>query len=116
MMKKQKMQQVNRVRNQIITIKENQMITDDEGYEKPELIEIKKVYAKIRGLRGKEFFEAKQVQAEDIKTFNFKYFQGLTTSMYIDYKGRIYNIESINNIDERNFEYEVKASEVKSSE
>lgn len=115
-MKKQAMQRVARVRNKKLGIYLKEQVTDQDGYLESKEVLKKQVWGKVRGLRGNEFYEARGVQALDIKTFNFGYFPGLTTRHFIKCDGRMYNIEHINNIEERNFEYEVKASEVISSD
>lgn len=115
-MKKQAMQRVSRVRNHKIGIYLKENVRDDDGYKTEKMVLQREVWARVRGLRGNEFYQAKQAQSLDVKTFNFDYFEGLTTKHFIRFKGSYYNIEHPNNIEERNFEYEVKASEVSPSE
>lgn len=113
-----KEQQLSRVRNKKVSIIVKGDGIDDDGFPvESQHIEIRKVWSSIRGLRGKEFFSASQVQSQNVKIFNFKYFEGLEEDMFIEFpKGTFYNIESINNLNERNVEYEVHAKEVSPSE
>lgn len=88
---------------------------DKDGYPIKGENTIRECYASVRGLRGKEFYNAAAVQAQDDKVFNCKYFKGLTPNMQIKYNGVLYNITSINDLNERHEEYEIHAKEVKKS-
>lgn len=106
------MQRVSRVRNKKLSIYLIDNVKDEDGYTEEKEVLVREVWGRVRGIRGSEFYQAREHQALDVKTFNFGYFPGLTTKHYIKLDGRQYNIEHVNNIDERNFEYEVRASEV----
>lgn len=114
--KKQKMRQLNRVRNKKIKFVYKGQGKDEDGFPVEEWITFRQMWASVRGLRGKEFYNAAAVQAQDDKIFNCRYFPGLTPDMYIKFQGRYYNIKSINNLYERNEEYEIHCSEVMTSE
>ncbi len=115
--KKQKMRQLNRVRNKKIKFTYKGPGEDEDGYPiKNNWITFRTCWASVRGLRGREFYNAAAVQAQDDKIFNCRYFKGLTPDMYIEFQGRHYNIKSINNLYEKNEEYEIHASEVDISE
>lgn len=116
MLKKIKMQDLSRVRDKKLGIYKNEIGTNENGYPIESQVLVREVWGKVRGIRGKEFYEAKQTQALDIKTFNFGYFEGLSAEHYILYKDEFYNIESVDNIDEANFEYEVRGKVVNPSE
>ena len=104
-----------RLRNKIEIISKNKVI-DEDGYPLEKEISIRKCYASIRGLRGREFFSSSQVQSEKYKVFNLRFFKGLNERMYIKYNDKLYNIKSINDLNERHIEYEIYATEVSSSE
>lgn len=89
---------------------------DEDGYPIENWISFRKCWANIRGLKGREFYEAAAVQAQDDKVFTCRYFKGLTSRMHIKYKDKKYNIKSINNLDERNEFYVIHAKEVSTSE
>lgn len=110
------MKELSRVRNKKIKFVYKGQTYDEDGFPIEGWKTFKTVWASIRGLRGREFYQANQVQAQDDKIFNCKYFEGLTPNMYIDYQEKYYNIKSINNLNERNVEYEIHASEVVGSE
>ena len=89
---------------------------DEDGYPKDNEKLLKTVWASVRSLRGKEFFNAAKINSENLKVFNLKYFKGLETNMFIKYNEKLYNIKSINDLNENHKEYEIYASEVSSSE
>ncbi|EJP6471361.1 phage head closure protein [Clostridium botulinum] len=89
--------------------------TDEDGYPLPEEKIIRECRASVRGLRGREFYNAAAVQAQDDKIFNCRYFKGLTQDIQIKYNKKLYNIKSINDLNEKHVEYEIHASVVSSS-
>lgn len=91
-------------------------VEDDYGFPVESEVVMKSVWGSIKGLRGKEYYNANQVQAQDNKVVNCRYFKGLEKDWFIKYNDKLYNIKSINNINEANVEYEIHASEVSSSE
>lgn len=89
---------------------------DEDGFPIGEEINSRTVYANVRNLRGKEFYSAAQVNAEDNKIFYINYFPELTAKAQIEYKNEIYEIIAPPvNIDEANREYEIRARLVKAS-
>jgi len=58
--------------------------------EEPELI--KTVWADIKTMKGTEFFAAASVQAERTYRFIIRFTGEIRHHMYIDYKGRIFDI------------------------
>ena len=111
-MAKSKARELSRVRNKLVEFGSQHQGVDESGFPVDEWQPFKKSWVSVRGLRGKEFFEASAVQAQDTKIFNCTYFEGLTPDMFIKFNGKLYNIKSINNLYERNTEYEIYASEV----
>ncbi|KGO12699.1 head-tail adaptor protein [Clostridium botulinum] len=89
--------------------------TDEDGYPLPGEKTIRECWASVRGLRGREFYNAAAVQAQDDKIFNCRYFKGLTQDIQIKYNKKLYNIKSINDLNEKHVEYEIHASVVGSS-
>ena len=89
---------------------------DQDGYPIEKEISIRKCYANIRSLRGKEFYNAAMVHSEDDKVFRCRFFKGLEPKMFIKYNEKLYNIKSINDLNENHKEYEIYASEVSPSE
>lgn len=86
---------------------------DEDGYPIKKETIIRKCWASVRGLRGKTFYSAAAVQAEKNKVFNCRYFKELDEKNQIRYNNKIYEIESINDLNEKHIEYEIHAKEVK---
>lgn len=53
------------------------------------------VWAEIQELRGREYFAARQVQADIGVKFTIRYRAGVTVLNRISYDGRVYNIRHI---------------------
>jgi len=69
-------------------------------------------WASVEPLKGREYFSAKQTQAEVDVRFRCRYLSGLNTADFrIKYGSRIYDIVSIINVDERNKELIIMAKE-----
>jgi len=98
-----------------ITIQRVTISTNDNGYEVETPEVIKEVWAKVSNLHGKEFFEAKAVQAENTVKFTIRYISGFDQSMQILFQGKTYNITAIDNIKYRNEYIEIQAKEVDSN-
>lgn len=89
--------------------------TDSSGFPIDKEIVMRTVWGSIKGLRGREYYKANQVQAQDNKIVNCRYFKGLEKDWFIKYNDKLYNITSINNLNEANIEYEIHCDEVSSS-
>lgn len=88
--------------------------TDEDGFPVENVWKVfRGCWASIKGLRGREFYSASAVQAENDKVFNCRYFKGLTTDMQIKYNKSLYDITSINDLYEKHEEYEIHAKLVK---
>lgn len=62
--------------------------------------EICRVWTAIKTVRGTEYVEAAAVQSENTYRFIIHYREGIDPRMKIDYKGRIFDIESVLNDNE----------------
>lgn len=69
-------------------------------------------WAAITNLHGREYFAAAAVQAENTVKFTIRYTDEIDTLMKILFKGKQYNIISIDNIKYDNKFIEIKAMEV----
>lgn len=97
-----------------ITLQTLEIIVNENGFEVEEWIDFKTVWASIKNLHGREYFEAAAVQKENTVKFTIRYIKGIDASMKILSKGRHYNITSIDNIRYENKFIEIKALEVDS--
>ena len=69
-------------------------------------------WAAIEPFRARELFAAQQVQSQVTHRIWMRYFAGLQSTDRIKFGERIFNIDGIRNIDERNRELEVFCMEV----
>ncbi|KGM99580.1 phage head closure protein [Clostridium botulinum] len=90
-------------------------ITNDNGFEEETWQDYKTVWASVSNLYGREYFAAAAVQAEKTVKFTIRYTDEIDASMRILFKGKQYNITSIDNIKYENKFIEIKAMEVDSS-
>ena len=97
-----------------ITFQSLETIVNENGFEKEEWIDHKRVWATIKNLHGREYFQAAAVQKENTVKFVIRYIPGLDTSMKILFKGKHYDITSIDNIRYENKFIEIKGVEVDS--
>jgi len=70
------------------------------------------LYASIEPLRGKEFFDAQQVNAEVTIRIRIRYRSGVTPNMRVLFGTRTFDIQSVINVDERNREMILMCREV----
>lgn len=85
---------------------------NENGFESELPQEYKTVWAAVTNLHGKEYFEAKAIQAENTVKFTIRFLEGLDQSMKILFQGRTYNITSIDHIKYRKRYMEIQAMEV----
>ncbi len=70
------------------------------------------VWAAIEPLRGNERYAAQQVQSTLTHKVTIRYREGIKPQMRLTYKGRIFDIESVIDIEERHHWLELFCSEV----
>ena len=76
-----------------ITIQRFDPLKDELGQEtEGEWKDLKKVWADIKTMQGREYFAAAAIQAENTYRFIIRYTDGITSDMRIVYKGRIFDI------------------------
>ena len=88
---------------------------NENGFEVSEWCDYKTVWAKVLNLSGKEYFEAASIQREKTVKFIIRWVDDLDETMTISYRGKSYNITSIDNIKYENKYIEIKALEVDGS-
>lgn len=100
--------------NKRITFQTLAVLTNENGFESESWIDYKEVWAKAENLHGREYFEAAAIQAENTLKFTIRYIDSINTTMRILFKGKQFNITSIDNIKYANKFIEIKAMEVDS--
>lgn len=68
-------------------------------------------WASVTPLRGSERFDAQRVDAEIDHRFNMRYVSGVVPKMRISYDSRLFDVKSVVNVEERNWETEILARE-----
>lgn len=68
-----------------------------------------KLFAEVKNLYGKEFWEAKASQSQDVVKFKTRYNKNVKSTMRIKFKENIYEIIHIDNINYLNKDLEIKA-------
>lgn len=92
--------------------------TDSDGFpiENGKWTEYKTVWAEIKTLKGKSFYEAAADQLQDTKQIGIRYRSDVDESMRIQHKNKIYKIISMNNDDENNQWLTIHVREVSENE
>jgi len=92
-----------------VTLQRYTDTTDTDGFTTQQWQDVATVWAAVENLYGREYWEAAAVQAENTVKFTIRYRAGIETSMRIAFRGKIYNIISVDNIKYRNEYLEIKA-------
>lgn len=82
------------------------------GENVPDYTKVRTVWAFVAPKTGREYDEAQKLRAETTYNVSTRYFADITSEMQIQYNGRILKIESVLNLNERNEELRIVASEV----
>ena len=96
--------------NQRIVIQKRKIFIDENGFEVETWEDYKNVWANIKNLNGKEFFQAQQTHSQASKKVIIRYLKDLDSSLdfnitlnyRIKYKNNNYNLIYSDNIQEKN--------------
>ena len=94
-----------------ITLQRYTEIVDPDGFTTQQWQDVATVWAAVENLYGREYWEAAAVQAENTVKFTIRYRPDVDQAMRIVFRGKIYNIISVDNIKYRNEFIEIKAKE-----
>ncbi len=81
--------------NKRIEIQKNTPTLNAGGHRVDSWATVKKVWAKMRDVSGREFFSAAATQSENVTTFTIRCTEGLDSGMRIKYKDRLFDIKHI---------------------
>lgn len=95
-----------------ITIQQKTTIVDQDGIPTETWAEFATVWASVEPLRGREYFQAAAVNAENMVRFRIRYRAGIRPDMRIQYDSRIFSINSVIDVDERHTEIHLMCQEV----
>lgn len=98
-----------------ITLQVLETEANENGFQVETWVDFKDLWAAVTNLHGREYFEAAAVQAENTVKFTIRYTDEIDTTMRIFFKGKQYNITSIDNIKYENKFIEIMAMEVDKS-
>lgn len=98
-----------------ITLQLFTTVVNENGFEVETWLDFKTLWAAVTNLHGREYFAAAAVKAENTIKFTIRYTEGIDESMQILFKGKQYNISSVDNIKYANKFIEIKAMEVDNS-
>ena len=104
-----------KMRHRITFMKPTGVIKNSMSENVPEYTEHMTVWAFVAPRTGREYDEAQKLRAETTYNVQTRYFPDITTDMQISFRGRILRIESVLNVDERNEQLQIVASEVDSN-
>ena len=97
-----------------ISIVRKKTAKDEDGFSKETWEEHKTPWAKVNGLFGKEYWEAKKYNAENTVLFTIRYAScpDISREDRIIFHNTTFNIESVDNVMFKNEELRIKAKEV----
>ncbi len=101
-----------KMRHRITFLKPSEVLKNLAGENIPVYSEYKTVWAYVAPKTGREYDESQKIRAETTYNITTRYHGGITTDMRIKFGEKEFKIESILNIDERNNELKIVASEV----
>lgn len=95
-----------------VTIQKQTADTDSFGDEQNVWQDIATVWAAVEPLRGREFFQSQKENAETTVRIRIRYRNGITQDMRVVFGDKVYEINSIIDIDERHTELQLMCQEV----
>lgn len=101
-----------KLRHRIRLMRDTGTGRDDAGAPIPLWQEMGQRWASVEPLQGRELFLAQQVNADIATRVRMRPFDGLTPKDRIDHRGRILEVSSIVNDDERGILYDCLCREV----
>jgi SPP1 family predicted phage head-tail adaptor len=100
--------------NRLITLQQESETEPTDNLNTPvvEWQDVVRVWASVEPLRGREYLETKNVNPELSVRVRIRYLEGVSRKMRVKYGERIFNIESVIDVEEQHREMELMCSEV----
>ncbi|MED0676983.1 phage head closure protein [Aneurinibacillus thermoaerophilus] len=98
--------------NRRIRLQRRESAKDDEGIVTEGWADVATVWAAIEPLRGREYFAAATVNAENTVRIRMRYRRGITPDMRVLYDGRVFEIQSVIDVNEMHREIHLMTQEV----
>ncbi len=99
------------LRHRVTIQKEQGTTRNSKGELVPNWVDIVTVWAAVEPLKGREYFDAEQVQAEVTTRIRMRYHAGVTPEMRIIYGTKEFDILSAINIEEKDRELHLMCKE-----
>lgn len=97
--------------NKRVEIMELAQISDGGGGYEDALVPVKKVWANINPVSGREYWQAQQAQAQISHKVTIRYLQDLNRSHVLSFNGKKYDIQYVINVNEENRFLEIQVLE-----
>lgn len=99
--------------NKKISIYQTKTVTDSAGFKTKKKVLVLSPYANIRTTRGMTIIANDSSFEKAYTNFTIRFpITAITRDMVIEYNGKTYTIEYLNNVNEANVELEIQAKEV----
>jgi SPP1 family predicted phage head-tail adaptor len=95
-----------------VTLQQLTTTTDAEGIPIESWLPFATVHAAVEPIKGREYFQAAAVGAENTVRIRIRYRSGVTAAMRLLYGTRIFNIRSVIDDNERHWEIHLMCEEV----
>lgn len=95
-----------------ITIRSKTTAKDSEGFVSETWADFLTTWAEVEPLRGREYFQAAAINAENYVRFRIRYHTGINNTMRLIYNNRTFRIISVIDVNERHIEIQLMCSEV----
>lgn len=100
--------------NKKIKIYQTQVVEDDQGFQSMEKMLVIAPYAHVKTTKGFTLIKNNSDFEKALTNFTIRYPQNteINRDMIIEFRGKTYTIQYLNNIDEANVQLEIQAKEV----
>jgi len=100
--------------NKRIKIYQTQVVEDDQGFQSMEKTLVLSPYAHVKTTKGFTLIKNNSDFEKALTNFTIRYPQNteINRDMIIEFRGKTYTIEYLNNIDEASVQLEIQAKEV----
>lgn len=100
--------------NKRIKIYQTQVVEDDQGFQSMEKTLVLSPYAHVKTTKGFTLIKNNSDFEKALTNFTIRYPQNteINRDMIIEFRGKTYTIEYLNNIDEANVQLEIQGKEI----
>lgn len=95
-----------------ITLQEPETLVSEGGVEETAWKDVATVWAKAEHLRGREYYAAAAIQAENTVVFTIRFMSGIDTRHRIRLRDQFYHIMTVDNVKYQNRYLVIRAQEV----